>query len=42
MVNKLFAMPWKAFEFHATEHKLISNVDKEKLTTAAVFDKGTQ
>ena len=23
MGNKLFAMPWKAFEFHATENKLI-------------------
>jgi len=31
MGNKLFAMPWEAFEFSATEHKLILNVDKEKL-----------
>jgi hypothetical protein len=23
MGNKLFAMPWKAFEFYASEHKLI-------------------
>jgi hypothetical protein len=23
MGNKLFAMPWKAFEFHATDRKLI-------------------
>ena len=42
MVNKLFALPWKAFELHATEHKLIVNVDKEKMKTAPVFDKGTQ
>jgi hypothetical protein len=25
MVSKLFALPWKAFEFHVTEHKLILN-----------------
>ena len=30
MGNKLFAMPWEAFEFSATESKLILNVDKEK------------
>jgi sporulation protein YlmC with PRC-barrel domain len=30
MGNKLFAMPWEAFEFSATENKLILNVDKEK------------
>ncbi|MGA2940126.1 MAG: hypothetical protein ABSF52_23950 [Syntrophobacteraceae bacterium] len=40
MVNKLFALPWKAFEFHATEHKLVLNVDKEKLKTAHGFEKG--
>jgi hypothetical protein len=38
--NRLFAMPWKALEFHATEHKLILNVDKEKLNIAPGFEKG--
>ena len=38
MGNKLFAMPWEAFEFSATENKLILNVDKEKLKTAPGFD----
>ena len=41
MGNKLFAMPWEAFEFSATEHKLILNVDKEEVETAPVFDKDT-
>jgi len=40
MGNKLFAMPWEAFEFSATENKLILNVDKEKLETAPGFEKG--
>ena len=31
MGNKLFALPWSAFEFANTENKLILNVDKEKL-----------
>ena len=39
MGNKLFAMPWKAFEFSNTENKLILNVDKKKLETAPGFDK---
>ncbi len=39
MGNKLFAMPWKAFEFASTEHKLVLNVDKEKLKAAPGFDK---
>ena len=39
MGNKLFAMPWEAFEFSATEHKLILNVEKEKLKTAPGFEK---
>ena len=38
MGNKLFAMPWKAFEFAKTENKLILNVDKEKLKAAPGFD----
>ena len=40
MGNKLFAMPWRAFEFATTENKLILNVDKEKLKTAHGFEKG--
>ena len=36
--NKLFAMPWAAFEFSATENKLILEVDKEKLKAAPGFD----
>jgi len=39
MGKKLFAMPWKAFEFSNTENKLILNVDKEKLENAPGFDK---
>lgn len=38
--NKLFAMPWEAFEFSSTENKLILNVDKERLKTAPGFEKG--
>jgi sporulation protein YlmC with PRC-barrel domain len=38
MGNKLFALPWGAFEFSATENKLILNVDKEKLKSAPGFD----
>lgn len=38
MGNKLFALPWKAFEFSTTENKLILNVDKEKLKAAPGFD----
>lgn len=38
MGNKLFAMPWAAFQFSATENKLILNVDKEKLKVAPGFD----
>ena len=37
--NKLFAMPWKAFEFSTTENKLILDVDKKKLEAAPGFDK---
>ena len=40
--NKLFAMPWKAFEFSSTEQKLILNVDKEKLETAPGFDQDSK
>ena len=36
--NKLFALPWGAFEFSSTENKLILNVDKEKLKAAPGFD----
>jgi sporulation protein YlmC with PRC-barrel domain len=38
MGNKLFAIPWQAFEFSATEYKLILNVNKEKLKDAPGFD----
>ena len=38
MGNKLFAMPWAAFQFSVTENKLILNVDKEKLQTAPGFE----
>jgi len=38
MGNKLFALPWKTFEFANTENKLILNVDKEKLKAAPGFD----
>lgn len=40
MGNKLFAMPWEAFEFSTTENKLILNVEKEKLKEAPGFEKG--
>ena len=39
MGNKLFAIPWQAFEFSATEYKLILNVNKEKLKNAPGFDR---
>jgi len=39
MGNKLFAVPWTAFEFSNTENKLILNVDKKKLEAAPGFDK---
>jgi sporulation protein YlmC with PRC-barrel domain len=38
MGNKLFAIPWQAFEFSAAESKLILNVNKEKLKNAPGFD----
>ena len=39
MGNKLFAMPWEAFEFSTSENKLVLNVDKEKLKMVPVFEK---
>jgi sporulation protein YlmC with PRC-barrel domain len=39
MGQRLFAMPWKAFEFANTENKLILDVDKERLKAAPGFDK---
>jgi sporulation protein YlmC with PRC-barrel domain len=39
MGNKLFAIPWQAFEHHAGKDKLILNVDKEKLQNAPGFEK---
>jgi hypothetical protein len=38
MGNKLFAIPWQAFEFSPTEYKLILNVEKERLKNAPGFD----
>ena len=38
MGNKLFAIPWQAFEFSKSEYKLVLNVDKEKLKKAPGFD----
>jgi sporulation protein YlmC with PRC-barrel domain len=40
--NRLFAMPWNAFEFASTEHKLILDVDKEKLKAAPGFEKDSK
>lgn len=37
--DKRFAIPWGAFEFANTEHKLILDVDQEKLEAAPGFDK---
>ena len=37
--GKLFAMPWRAFEFSNTENKLLLDVDKKKLEAAPGFDK---
>lgn len=39
MGTKLFAMPWGAFEFSATEDQLVLNVDKDKLKAAPGFEK---
>ncbi len=38
MGSKLFATPWDAFAFSATENKLILNVNKEKLKQAPGFE----
>ena len=38
MGNKLFAIPWEAFEFSVSENKFILNVDKEKLMVAPGFE----
>ena len=40
--NKLFAMPWRAFEFATPENKLVLNVDKEKLKAAPGFDQDAE
>jgi len=40
--NKLFAMPWTAFEFASLENKLVINVDKEKLKGAPGFDENAK
>jgi len=36
--NKLFAIPWQAFEFSPVEYRLILNVDKERLKNAPGFN----
>lgn len=38
MGNKLFAVPWKAFEISPTDHRVVLGVDKEKLKNAPGFD----
>jgi hypothetical protein len=40
--TKLFAMPWKAFNFSTTENKLILNVNKDKLENAPGFEKDSR
>ncbi|MCA1789795.1 MAG: PRC-barrel domain-containing protein [Thioalkalivibrio sp.] len=37
--GKYFAVPWQAFEFSNTEHKLILNVDRQRFKDAPGFDK---
>lgn len=37
--DKHFAVPWNAFEFANTEHKLILDVDRNKLEAAPGFDR---
>jgi hypothetical protein len=39
---KLFAVPWKAFEFCINENKLILPVDKNKLESAPGFDQNAK
>ena len=38
MGDKLFAMPWKAFDFSEDKNKLVLSVDKAKLKAAPGFD----
>ena len=42
MGNKLFAMPWRAFEFAESGDELILNVDKEKLKAAPGFEQDSK
>lgn len=42
MGDKLFAMPWKAFDFAEDKNRLILNVDKEKLKAAPGFDRNAK
>lgn len=42
MGNKLFAMPWSAFEFATTENKLVLDIDKDKLKSAPGFDQDSK
>lgn len=38
MGTKLFAMPWRAFDFATDENKLVLDMNKEKLKAAPGFD----
>ena len=40
--NKLFALPWRAFEFAKSGNKLILNVDKAKLEADPGFDQAAE
>jgi len=42
MGNKLFALPWTAFELAAHENKLVLNVDKDKLKLAPGFEQDSK
>ena len=37
--NKLFAVPWQAFDVDEKDHKLVLNIDKDRLKNAEGFDK---
>ena len=40
--NKLFALPWTAFEFASHENKLVLNIDKDKLKAAPGFEQDSK
>jgi len=41
MGDKYFAIPWRAFEFHLAEKRIVLNVDKKLLEKARVSTKTT-